>query len=51
MKYYFILLFSLLFLGCSENNPKTVAKKFLIASARMDYKGAKNLQLLQLQSY
>ena len=45
IKYFFsrcfgIILFALA-TGCSENDPKTVAKKFLCASARMDYDAAK----------
>lgn len=39
---YFSLYFLLLFLaGCSKENPKYVAQKFLSASARMEYDEAK----------
>ena len=41
LKYYLIVFFSLFLLACSENNPRTVAKKFLTASAVMDYSTAK----------
>jgi len=39
---YFLLCLILLFIaGCSKDNPKDVAQKFLSASARMDYDEAK----------
>ena len=41
LRFYFIFLLPLIIAGCSENNPKTVAKKFLTASDRMDYSEAK----------
>src|SRR5438094_962558 len=40
-KYFFIYFIIALVSGCSQNNPKTVAQKFLSASARMNYDEAK----------
>ena len=40
-KYFSVCFLVLLFTGCSKDNPKDVAQKFLSASARMDYAEAK----------